>query len=311
VTSTPTPKAVEPGDALPASGDERFAEAYKQITRADEELTRLSSQLEKMEKDTARGPSARSQQPSTAAYPPSAGLNSPSAGKSPSARLHSPSAGIGPQSPPGRLAFPVVAGLSLAGCAVIVVLALQWSYDEQAKVVVAPSPQLVSTAASPPDNPPHPVLSAPSPVPVNLAQPAPVQPSPLAQSAPQDATSALPDATQLQALARDLANAQRTIEQLRADQQRIARENAKTIEELRASQEEMKQALARTSEQKPLPPPTPVQTAPVQAAPTQPAAARPPTQPSAALRKPERTYQPPRARARPRIPSRDWYYDEW
>jgi len=30
MTSTPTPKAIEPNDALPASADERLAEAYKQ-----------------------------------------------------------------------------------------------------------------------------------------------------------------------------------------------------------------------------------------------------------------------------------------
>jgi hypothetical protein len=198
----------------------------------------------------------------------------------------------------------------LAGCVVIAVLALQWSYGEQAKVDVAASPQLVSTAASPPNDPPLRVLSAPSPVPVHLAQAAPVQATPLAQTAPQNAapptTSARPDPTQLQALARDLANAQRTIEQLKADQQQMARDNARTIEELRASQEELKQALARISEQKTLPPPAqsaPTQPVPPQSAPTQSASTQ-------ALRKPERTFQP-RARARPRIPSGDWYYEEW
>jgi hypothetical protein len=144
---------------------------------------------------------------------------------------------------------------------------------------------------------------------VTYAQAAPAQATPLVQTAPQDAappaTSAIPDPTQLQAMARDLANAQRTIEQLRADQQQMARENARTLEELRASQEELKQALARMSEQKTLPPPT--QPASTQSAPAQPA----PTQPPLALRKPERPFQPPRARARSRIPSGDWYYDEW
>jgi hypothetical protein len=91
-------------------------------------------------------------------------------------------------------------------------------------------------------------------------------------------------------MARDLANAQRTIEELKANQQQMARENAKAIEELKASQEEIKQALAKMSEQKTLPPPA---------------------QPAPALRKPERTFQPPRARARSRIPSGDWYYEEW
>jgi hypothetical protein len=149
---------------------------------------------------------------------------------------------------------------------------------------------------------------------VTSAQAAPVRAAPLAQTAPQDAappaTSALPDQTRLQAITRDLANAERTIEQLKADQQQMAREHAKTIEELRASQEELKQALARISEQKTLPPPTqaaPTHSATAQSAPTQSA----PTQPTPALRKPERTSRPPHARARSRIPSGDWYYDEW
>jgi len=284
MTSTPAPKAVEPSDALPASADERLAEAHKQITSVDEELARLSSQLEKMEKDTARGPTGAPMKPSAGHYSPSAGVSLPSAITS-------------PQSPPGRPALPIIAGLSLAACIVIAVLALQWSYSGQAKVAVAPSPQLVSTAASPPSDPPLPAQTAPSPVPLTSAQATPVPAVPLAQTAPQDAappiTSALPDRARLQALTRDLANAERTIEQLKADQQQMARENARTLEELKASQEELKQALAKISDQKTLP------------APAQPA------HPATVMRKPERTFQPPRARARPRYPSGDWYYDEW
>jgi len=291
MTSTSAPKAVEPSDALPSSADARLAEAHKQITSVDEELARLSSQLEKMEKDTARGPTGAPMKPSAGHYSPSAGVNLPSAISN-------------PQSPPGRPALPIIAGFSLAACIVIAVLALQWSYSGQAKVAVAPSPQLISTAASPPNDPPLAAQPAPSPVPVTSAQAIPVPAVPLAQTAPQDAapptTSALPDQARLQTMARDLANAERTIEQLKADQQQMARENARTLEELRASQEELKQALARISDQKTLPPPT-----------QSPATRSVPTQPAMALRKPERTFQPPRARARPRYPSGDWYYDEW
>jgi septal ring factor EnvC (AmiA/AmiB activator) len=129
------------------------------------------------------------------------------------------------------------------------------------------------------------------------AQATPVPAVPLAQTAPQDAappiTSALPDQARLQALTRDLANAERTIEQLKADQQQMARENARTLEELRASQEELKQALARISDQKTSPPATQ------------------PAHPATVMRKPERMFQAPRARPRPRYPSSDWYYDEW
>ena len=94
-------------------------------------------------------------------------------------------------------------------------------------------------------------------------------------------------------MARDLANLQRSIEELKANQQQLVRDNSKTIEELKANQEEMKRALARVSE------PNPPKTSP------------PPAQPALTLRKPERTHQSPPARARPRY-QREWIYDdEW
>ena len=73
----------------------------------------------------------------------------------------------------------------------------------------------------------------------------------LAQAAPQDAApatpAALPDQTQLlQTMARDLANLERNIEQLQANQQQMASDNSKAIEELKANQEEIKRDLART-----------------------------------------------------------------
>jgi len=41
-------------------------------------------------------------------------------------------------------------------------------------------------------------------------------------------------------MARDLANLERSIEQLKANQQQIVRDSSKAIEELKANQEEMK-----------------------------------------------------------------------
>ena len=55
----------------------------------------------------------------------------------------------------------------------------------------------------------------------------------------------------LQTIARDLANLERTIEQLKANQQQIANDNSKAIGELKATQEEMKRALAKVSEPNP------------------------------------------------------------
>jgi hypothetical protein len=173
---------------------------------------------------------------------------------------------------------------------------LQSSYGAGAKLVVARwAPQLVSTL--PPQNPPLSAQPAPSTVQVTEAEAAPPQTTPLAQATPQEAaptaTTAPPDHTQLlQTMARDLANAERNIEQLKANQQQIARDSSKAIEELKASQEEIKRVLARVSEQN-LPKTSP-----------------PPTQPTPTLRKPDRTLQSSHSRARPRIP-REWIYEEW
>jgi hypothetical protein len=262
MNSASTPKAIEPHNVLIARADEQLAHAHEQIARAGEELERLSEQLAKMERDAARPPSG----------------------------------GPGPPSPPRRPALRALVGLPLAACIVVAALVLQSSYGDGAKLVVARwAPQLVSTPS--PENASLPAQPAPSIVQVAAAEAAPPQTTPLAQSAPQDAaptaTAALPDQQLLQTMARDLANVERSIEQLKANQQQIASDNSKAIEELKASQEEIKRVLARVSEQN-LPKTSP-----------------PPTQPTPTLRKPERTLQSPHARARPRIP-REWMYDdEW
>ncbi|HTG04263.1 MAG TPA: hypothetical protein VK635_09440 [Bradyrhizobium sp.] len=171
--------------------------------------------------------------------------------------------------------------MPLAACIVVAGLVLYSSYGSGAKLLVARWA-------------PQPTLST---VQVAAAEAAPPQATLLAQTAPQDAaptaTPALPDPTQLlQKMARDLANLERNIEQLKANQQQMAVDNSKAIGELKASQEEMKRVLAKVSEQNP------------------PRTSPPPTQPTPTLRKPERTLQSPYARARPRIP-REWIDDEW
>jgi TolA-binding protein len=119
----------------------------------------------------------------------------------------------------------------------------------------------------------------------------------LPQAAPQDAApaapAALPDQTQLlQTMARELADMQRSIEQLKANQQQISSDNSKAVGELKASQEEIKRVLARVSEQ------------------NVPKTSPPPAPPAPAVRKPERTLPSPQARARPRPPPGQWMYDD-
>src|SRR5258708_34527726 len=183
MNSTPTPKAIEPHNALIAGADEQLAHAHEQIAGAGGDLARLSEQLEKMERDAARPPSA----------------------------------GPGPQSPPRTPALRALVGLPLAACIVVAALVWQWSYGGGAKLVVARwAPQLVSTPSLPPENAPLPAQPAPAIVQVAAAEAAPPQATPLAQTAPQDAaptpTAALSDITLLlQTRSRDHANMDRYI----------------------------------------------------------------------------------------------------
>jgi hypothetical protein len=308
MNSTPGPKAAEPRDASIAGTDERLAHAYKQIVSADEQLARLSEQVARMERNAGRARSA----------------------------------GVGWKSARGRRPLGALFGLALASCFIVAALVWQWSIGGAAGPVAdASPPQLALAASLPPENPPLPVEPAPSAVHLAAADAAPAQATPAVQTAPpatpvaeaapqatavaetapqaavvaqaasQDAAptaagptvptaaAASPDHAQLlQTMARDLANLQGSIEQLKATQQKTASDTAKEIAEIKASQEEMKRALAKGSEQ------NPPRTSPPPAQSTQ------TTQPAPALRKPERTVQSPRERARPRF-RRDWYYDDW
>jgi len=53
----------------------------------------------------------------------------------------------------------------------------------------------------------------------------------------------------LQAMARDLANLERGLEQLKSRQEQLAGDNARAIEQLRTSQDQMARDNARTAEQ--------------------------------------------------------------
>jgi len=286
MTSTPGSKEAETQDASAPRGDERLTQAHEQIKRADEQLSRLTEQLARMEREAA---------------PP-------------------PSTGPAPQSPPAAEPAPpppqkmprlrTLVALPIAACIIVAVLVLQSTYGDGAKPVVARSaPQRASTPALPPEDPPAPAQPSPSTVQLASVDAVPPQvappPSPapsattLAQAAPpqeaRPATAAPPpsDQTQLlQTMARDLANLERNIEQLRTNQQQMASDNARAIGELKASQDEMKRALAKVPDQAP------------------PRASSLPAQPATAFRKPER--QRPQVRARPRYPyPQEWLYDDW
>jgi hypothetical protein len=287
MNSTPSPKATDNPDAQSAA-DERLTHAHEEIKRADEQLTRLTEQLARMERDAA--PSSRAA-PQTNSAKPGTQL--------PVVRPVQPS-------PSGKPSLQIVFGLALAAGIVVAALVWQLSYDDgtpaapqlassppadpsspaQAASPAQPAPSLVQVAAAEPASPPASAPPASPPPSPTLAQAAP------AQDAPPPAAAAPPDQTQLlQTIARDLANLERTIDQLKTNQQQMADDNAKAIGELKATQEEMKRALANASDPGP------------------PKVSAPATRPAPAARKPQRAAQSPPPRPRPRY-RREWIYDD-
>ena len=217
--STTAPKAIEPDDVVVARADERLVHAYDQIARADEQLARLNEQLARLENEAK----------------------------------HHPSAVVGPRPPRGSRAVRGFIGLLLAAGIFALAFVSQSSYGEAAKSTVARwAPQLM--ASSPwmekpesPRSPGHLAFSWPRrprcfrnqclrlrrPRRTSRRQP-PRQHAELAQL--------------LQTMARDLANVEQGIGQLKANQEQAARDNAKTTEELKASQEQMTRLIAKLSE---------------------------------------------------------------
>jgi len=258
MNSTPNPEAIEANDVLIARADERLAHAYQQIAHADEQLERVNERLSKLDHDAARSPSAV-------------------LGRLPSR---------------GRPMLRGLIGLLLAACIFVAALVSRSSYGDAAKPIIARwAPQLILTSSLPLEKLGLAVQPSPSAVEVAAAEPIPPQPTPSARAAPQDvAPSAAPvspePAQLLQTMARDLANVEQGIEQLKASQEQVAADNAKAVEQLKASQEQMTRLIAKASEQD-----------------RRPKTSAPPPRPIAApTRKPKPTLASPQARERAQAP---------
>ena len=220
MNSTPNPEAIEANDVLIARADERLAHAYQQIAHADEQLARVNEQLSRLDHDAAR--------------PASVVL-----GRLPSR---------------GRPMLRGLIGLLLAACIFVAALVSRSSYGDAAKPIIARwAPQLILTSSLPLEKLGLAVQPSPSAVEVVAAEPIPPQPTPSAQAAPQDvapsAAPVSPELAQLQTMARDLANVEQGIEQLKASQEQVAADNAKAVEQLKASHEQMTRLIAKASEQ--------------------------------------------------------------
>lgn len=137
-----------------------------------------------------------------------------------------------------------IVGLLLAAYIVAAAFVSQSSYGD---TVARWSPRLVSALTLPLEKL---VLFTPDPSSVQLAA---AESAPPAQIAPHDVTStAVPvspePAKVLQTMARDLANVEREIEQLKASQQQLASDNAKAIEQIKISQEQAARDIGRNLE---------------------------------------------------------------
>jgi uncharacterized iron-regulated membrane protein len=198
-----------------ARADEQIAHAYEQITRAGEELARAEKKLSKLEHDAVPG----------------------------SRRLFD------------RPAVRGLAGLLLAACIGVAAMAWQSSYGDAAKEMIARwAPQSVATSSPPPENPGLAAQPSAPAAQAAAAKTASPQPALMAQTVPEDvaptAAPPSPELTQvLQSMARDLATLGQEIEQLKASQEQMARDNANTAEQLKASREQMARVLAKASEQ--------------------------------------------------------------
>jgi hypothetical protein len=213
MNSMPNPQQTDPRDvAIPA-----LKEAYEQIGRSDEQPARVDQQVSRLEQDTARKPSGQQK------------------------RLAVP----GRRSSRGRLALPGLIGLLLAACIGVAALAWQSPYGDAAKLMIARwAPQRVSTSSLPLEKQELPAQPSPPAVDVAATTAALPQPAPLAQTAPQDvAPTAAPLPSELaqwlQTMARDLANVEQGIEQLKTSQEQMVRDNANLAEQLKAAQAQM------------------------------------------------------------------------
>ena len=204
------PTEADSRHVLAERADKELAQAYEQITRADEQIAHAEKQLSKLERDAAAGNRSLFDRP----------------------------------------AVRGLTGLLLAGCIGVAAMAWQSSYRDTARELIARwTPQRVATP-SPLENAGPSALPSSPDVQAAMEKTAPPQSELLAQAAPEDvaptAAAPSPELTQLlQSVARDVATLGQGIEQLKASQEKMARDNATAAAELKASQEKMAGVIAK------------------------------------------------------------------
>jgi hypothetical protein len=203
---------------------EALLQAFEHFGRADEHLAREDQQsLKKLEQDGAHRPSDQQKRVVV---------------------LHH-------RSSPGRLAVLWLVGLAVA--AGLALAAIGWRfYGDAAKLIVAPwAPDRVSSPLLVRHEPP--AQASPPTVSVateDAALSPPVAPAETTHEVPPKAAQMSPEVAQLlQTIARDIANLEQGIGQLKTSQEQMASENAKAIEQIKASQEQVARDNAKVGEQ--------------------------------------------------------------
>jgi hypothetical protein len=321
MNSIPNPKQTNPRDVAVAA----LKQAYEQFGRADEQLTRVDEQVSKLEQDAASHPSdpqqaygqvGRADEQIARVDEQGSKLVQDAAPHSSEPQTHINTfqpAVPGDRPSRGGWAKRGFIGFLLAVC--IGVAAFVWQspfYGDAARQIIARwAPQLVPTSSLTLESPGLPAQPSPPTVQVAAAKTAPPQPTPPAQTAPEDvaptAAALFPESAQLlQSMARDLATMGQSIEQLKAGQEQMPRDNAHVAEQLKAIQEQMARDNAHVAEQlKAIQEQMPRDNAKVAERNLQPKIPAPLPRPAATpTRKPVPTLPSPRAAAQPQAAPR-------
>jgi hypothetical protein len=299
-TAKPTPAGAE--EILTAHGETKPNADYEQIVR--EELVRVQERLAQL----APVGTATTAPPEVKVAPDASCADSSSANKLDAnitafraADVSGVEVGNG-RPPPKRSMAGVLFGLLVA--ATIVGAGAAWAaYGEAVRPMIASwEPQLDQMWSQVSERlglsgeqtaPPTPAQTATADT---APPPAPAPQAVASQAAPPPAVPVSPDVGQmLQSMAHDIASLQQGIDQLRAGQEQMARDNAKLAEQLKASQDQMARVMARASEAS-------IHPRPALAAPPRPVlAARraPPPPPVSTLPPPQPIAPPPQAAALP------------
>ncbi len=222
------PPAVDPGPSTQRSGlsapdkelvaraDERLAHAYEQIALADEQLARMNQQMSRL---------------------------APEAGQQPGRR-------------PARhgSALRGLIGLLLAAGIFSAAFVSQFAGEATRQMISRWAPQSASASVLPNEKTLASVQPDAPPVRLAAADATLSQAPPAAQTAPQEVAptaAAIPtELTQLlETMSHDLANLVQKIDELKASQDQLARDQANTAEQVKASQEQVARLVAATAEQ--------------------------------------------------------------